>query len=834
LNRKDLLACAALVVLATLAFGDVFIGINNFYMRDLTRYYYPTKQILREVVFNGEFPYWNRFFSAGQPIAANPEHEVFYPLTWLILLPSYDFGYRLLILLHIYIGLVGMYALLRSMELRIEAALFGAVAWGLGGLYLSYINLLPILFCAAWLPLVCLFVRRFLLRPNKRDFALGALFFGLQFLVGEPTTIVQSGLLLGMYALYRAWYARPRITKAITRLVWIGLISIAGLLIGAAQVLPAIDHVRDSARSRPFGFDLVSAWSMPWAKFAELLYPNILGHMSINRVTWYWGGGLYTGMGSPFLFSAYCGILVIALAVGGAFIRPRGGRFVLIVALVSALLALGGHTPLLKGLYAAGIATSIRYPEKFMMMGIFAVIIFAAQMFERVLDGDEELRDGALGFSLAAFTVALIVAIVGFTPLFATAMTKIWVLTPGANANYIVKTSARDWIYAALRCGGAVALLATVRLRRGAQALPPVGNGGQAPSPVGTGRSAAPPLAWLIAAAIFVCADLLPIGEELNPRMPRRFFDPPPIAATLPKNRADYRVFHEADWYGQEEIARKYFSTGSSVYWVVRNGLFPMTPAGSRVRTVLERDYDKTALLTTIDLTDSVWDVKRSGRADWYVPFMAMSNAWYRGEYRDFENEKKWTHNDFTKSLPVKFTPGPHYPRYYFADQIVTIRNREDFVKHLTTGTYNPRVAFITQPAFAPGNGVVRGVRETANHATIDVDSDGEAFLVMSVTPHKYWRITIDGAPLSAIVTNIAYQGVIVTPGHHRIEMDYANPLVQIGGGISAIAALLLIVLAILRPRLRGTPVSIPAYEEAVHVVVDAEGTHLEPAEPVV
>ena len=70
MNRKDLLACAALVVLATLAFGDVFIGINNFYMRDLTRYYYPTKQVLREVVFNGEFPYWNRYFSAGQPIAA--------------------------------------------------------------------------------------------------------------------------------------------------------------------------------------------------------------------------------------------------------------------------------------------------------------------------------------------------------------------------------------------------------------------------------------------------------------------------------------------------------------------------------------------------------------------------------------------------------------------------------------------------------------------------------------------------------------------------------------------------------------------------------------------
>src|SRR5207237_2395407 len=180
-----------LVVLATLAFGDVFVGINNFYMRDLTRYSYPTKQVVREIVYGGEFPYWNRYFSAGQPIAANPEHEVFYPFTWLILLPSYDLGYRLHILVHIYIALVGMYALLRSMELRIEAALFGAISWGLGGLVMSWVNLLPILFCAAWLPLTCLFARRFLLRPNKRDFPLTALFLGLQFLVSEPTAAAQ-------------------------------------------------------------------------------------------------------------------------------------------------------------------------------------------------------------------------------------------------------------------------------------------------------------------------------------------------------------------------------------------------------------------------------------------------------------------------------------------------------------------------------------------------------------------------------------------------------------------------------------------------------------------
>ena len=44
----------------------------------------------------------------------------------------------------------------------------GAMSFGMGGLYLGYVNLLPILFCAAWLPLTCLYVRRFLFTRAAR------------------------------------------------------------------------------------------------------------------------------------------------------------------------------------------------------------------------------------------------------------------------------------------------------------------------------------------------------------------------------------------------------------------------------------------------------------------------------------------------------------------------------------------------------------------------------------------------------------------------------------------------------------------------------------------
>lgn len=782
-RRPDLLALALLTLIATAFFADVWIGSGNFYMRDLSRYYYPTKQVLREIVQNGEFPYWNRYFGAGQPIAANPEHEVFYPFTWLILLPSYDLGYRLHILVHIYIGLFGMYAFLRSLQIRSSAAFFGALAFGLGGIYLSYVNLLPILFCAAWLPLTCMYVRKFLLTPRVRYFALAALFLGLQFVVAEPTTVMQTGLLLGMYALYRGWYAARdaelswthAIPEMLSRVAFIGLISVVSFAMGAAQMVPALDHVADSARSKPFDFSLVSAWSMPWAKYAELIYPNFLGHISIDRVMWYWGGGLYPGMGSPFLFNIYAGLLITALAVAALFVRPRGGRFVLLLFLVSSLIALGGHTPMLKLLYKLHIAQSIRYPEKFILIAVFAATVLATQMLHRMLSGDQDVRDAAMGFVLATTLVAAVIAVAGFTPFYGQGFVKVWGLTGGA-AKKMTEISHHDWIFAAIRGLLLFGLLRVVYVIKR-------------------------PL-WLVLAFVFVAADMGPVSNHINPRMPARFFlqDPAALAQFHP-NRSAYRVFHEGDWYGREPIARDYFSAGSAVYWIVRNGLMPEIPAGHGLQMVIDRDYDKTALLPTLELIDSVWDVKRYGRADWWRPFAAMSNIWYRGNYRKFADEKKRTKGDLTKSDPIAFEEiKEHYPRYYFADQLVTIRDRRDFVDRLhTPGRYSLAAAFVKAPAFTPARGVVRGVRETANTATIDVEAAGKSFLVMSVTPHKYWRITIDGKRARPVIANIGYQGIVVPAGRHRVAMRYRNDLAANTMIVSIAVTLLLIAAAFVR-----------------------------------
>jgi hypothetical protein len=94
--------------------------------------------------------------------------------------------------------------------------------------------------------------------------------------------------------------------------------------------------------------------------------------------------------------------------------------------------------------------------------------------------------------------------------------------------------------------------------------------------------------------------------------------------------------------------------------------------------------------------------VKRAGRADWWRPFVAMSNVRYRGIYKPFDQERKRVKKNMKRAEAVEFIDVRNHPRYYFADQMVTIRDRHDFVRKLTDGSYTDAVAFVTAKSFVP------------------------------------------------------------------------------------------------------------------------------------
>ncbi|HEX8617514.1 MAG TPA: hypothetical protein VF911_08005, partial [Thermoanaerobaculia bacterium] len=699
-RRHDLIAYAILALVPTLLFIDVLAGFNTFYARDVSSYYYPAKKILREIVLDGHFPYWNPYFSAGQPIAANPEHEVFYPLTWLILLPNFRYAFHLLALVHIYIVSFAMYALLRDLELKRPAAVFGALSFGVGGITCSMLNLFPILFSVAWLPLTCLYTRRFLQHGRRISFALAAFFLGVQLVVGEPTTAFQTGLLLGMYAVYRG--TRDGGAKRIARNVaLVGAISLAALLVAAVQVLPTLDHFGDSVRARGIPFSTVSLWSTPFQRLGELFYPHFLGSATPESYRHYFATALYGQAQTPFYFSIYSGLAITVLATAGLLARARGAALVVTIGVTSTLLAAGDFTPLLRILYDLGIARASRYAEKFTLLGVFALVIFGAMMLDRLLRGDERVRRSSIAVAGAVAAVAAAALLLTFTPWYEPLFRRFFALESWRNFVPLVEPLRRSWLVAA-----ASALALAILLRNVTRMREPL---------------------WLAAIGAFTFLEFASLVPELTPRMPAAFYDPPAIARRFPENRHEYRLFHFATWGGKGKAAQAYGNVGNDLYWVRRNDMPPVIPSTFGLRTVHEADYDLTVLHPTDEFTKASWALLRRNPRVWLDSIAAMSNIWYVGVHRNANDAQALARGNVRDIEPVRWVEGKHYPRYYFADQLATIRDADDFVQQLASGRFSRGTAFIRQPAFSPARGVVRTWSEWPNGARLQVEAEGRA-----------------------------------------------------------------------------------------------------------
>ncbi len=666
--------------------------------------------MLRAAVLAGEFPQWNRWIGAGQPFAANPAHQVFYPPTWLILLPSATYGFNLFLLVHLFIAALGMYALLRSMDAGPAASAAGAVSFALSAV-LAVHDLIPILATLAWLPWTCLFARRFLRDRNLRHFALAALFLGIQVLLGEIAVVLQTGAILGVYALDKR---RARGVGIIA------LLCVAAVLLAMVQLLPAADLARDSVRSRGFDFDRVVSWSMPYARLLELVNPNVLGHQMLNGRAVYWGSPLYGERGLPFVRTIYPGIVMTVLAIAGIIAGVRGRRVTCILVALSIVLALGGHTPLWRWLYDFGPARSIRYPEKFILMGLFTLTVYGARVLDRLLANDEAVLRTAKRTALVLLIVLGAVAFLTWTPLFAPLFIRLW--NPSSRMFAEMLPAARSgWTLAF----GKIAML-FVLFRNVAGARRPV---------------------WLALAGALVLFDLGALAPEVAPRMPSAYFEEEPrVAAEFKARHKDCRLFHIAAW----QPGGAYLTQRPGLYETHRRAMYPMMPASWGIATAIEPDLDRASLLPTADFVDAVWALSKKDPA-WLEQTARAANICAVAVFNQPPNLEQ----------PVRLIDLPPSPRYSMRD------------------------------------GNVRSVRETPNTARIEVDASARDALYMSVTPHKYWNVTIDGSDAAPQIANIGFQSVSVPAGRHIVEMRYRNPLFAAGGAVSMATLLALLWLAL-------------------------------------
>ena len=367
---------------------------GNLLQLDLVTQIVPLEAQVRREVRTGRWPLWNDLAGAGMPLLADPQSQALAPLVLLALPLPLPAAVGVTAGLRVMTALVFLFLLLRRQGLSEGSALFGSLAFGLGGFLLLWLNW-PIGNSPALLPLVLYALAMTAERGARRDFllliaALFALLAG-----GHPETVLYNVLLGSFFALSRL-LRHPARAGLLARWVLAGAIA-CGLaapgLIPALRLIPqSLRHHWVAVRNERMGDRPVLGGTAGIGKRAvSVVAPNAWGN---SRYGAYWGDANNNEDATGFVGGA--AMLAALLAFLPAARRFPEERLFLVLAPASLLIALRvpGMPRLLSALPV--LNQSISGNRRLLLVTAFALAWLGACTVERWRKGEGPRRAAVL------------------------------------------------------------------------------------------------------------------------------------------------------------------------------------------------------------------------------------------------------------------------------------------------------------------------------------------------------------------------------------------------------------------------------------------------------
>ncbi len=377
-DRKDYYALAILVAAVALMFWKVLFASQMLFYRDILNQSYPLARLIHQICRSGSIPYWNPYLNFGQPILEDPNALFFYPTTLLIVLLPVRLAFQLHFVLHFMLAGVGAYWLARRWQQSHLAAFFAALIFVFSGPVLSLGSFYNEVACAAWIPWAILTTDRAIAGRSIRSWLLLTLVFLMQFLAGEPFTLLATFGLCFVYALFQAGFFRRPLAKTNLRVI-VAFVLTGGLMVAlaAVQLLPATALLRSSLRGAiGFPFSQNTYWSLNPLQLIGAVVAGFPDPMFTASSLW---SPVLNFDNKPYFPSLFLGFVPLFLAfIGCAMGRDRRRRFAGWAALAVLLLAFGRFTPLYRlALLAMPILKLVRFPIKLLVPVMLLVALLA-------------------------------------------------------------------------------------------------------------------------------------------------------------------------------------------------------------------------------------------------------------------------------------------------------------------------------------------------------------------------------------------------------------------------------------------------------------------------
>lgn len=355
-------------ILVFLRFAEVIVGDGAFVTLDFSQFGYGLAQHQRLNFWRGELPLWNPLSSCGIPFLAQWNTMVLYPGALFYLLFPLQWSLSVFCVLHLYLGGLGVYFLVRRQVGDNLAGAVGGMIFAFNGFMQACLMWPNNIAALGWLPWVFL-AGISAWQVGGRKLLLAVSVGGLQMLTGAPEVILVTWLLLAGYFLLDLWRYRE-VAPAEVRVRAIRFGGMVGLiaLLAAAQLLPFLDLLAHSPRQadgQPVD------WPMSTVAWIRFLMP--LFHTTLRST------GLFKPVDQGWIHSYYLGAVAVTL-VAIALLAVRRPSVWLMggAVLVAGLLAIGNNLflyPLAAKILPLGF---IRYPVKFLIFSAALLPLLAA------------------------------------------------------------------------------------------------------------------------------------------------------------------------------------------------------------------------------------------------------------------------------------------------------------------------------------------------------------------------------------------------------------------------------------------------------------------------
>lgn len=361
----------ALVV--ALFFGRALVQEGVYYYgSDFVHLNFPQNAFGASSLQRGVIPLWNPLAAAGKPFLADPNVGFLYPLN--LLFVWLDFDYQAMVAIavfHFFLNGIAVYALARDLGASRSGSMFAGIAFMFCGFLIGHGEHPNIIISTSWLPLVFLFFRRAILRRHAR-YALAAGGTLALSVLGHAQFSLMMIMWCGLW-LIGHWVSKRSL--GLGRDMALTLLMLATASAAAAvQILPAIELVANSERGQLGAAEAMAHGLHPLA-WPLFLLPNYLGSNAMQAAS-FWPGQ-FVNLNELY---GYVGVSTLFFAFLGAYLwRTYDKRFLLLILILGALLAVGALTPIYALLYdLLPFMRFVRVPSRFLYWIDLALVLLAA------------------------------------------------------------------------------------------------------------------------------------------------------------------------------------------------------------------------------------------------------------------------------------------------------------------------------------------------------------------------------------------------------------------------------------------------------------------------